>query len=503
MVDCNVDVVVCAKSSAFSMRRDRQARPLEETGSIMMSWAGDNPRLSLDLVVSQSVRTHSTDLKYGINSGVAEDLSPGKRKALVFTSLGHFVNDGSGFFIPVIVAIFSALNGLSVLEVSILLTLAPLGTMVFSIFAGGWADRSGAPGRLMALGIACLGFGLVGFYLVAAYTSGTEFFVLAVLCDLVMGFGGAFYHPLGASILQKVFGHGTKGKALGVNGAMGSVGRATYPLILVAIAPFLTEPGGFAFFGVVGIGTALLIWMGLGRTESASEKREGERASVKSSLTKPMIVLLVVSFVRSASLFGVAQYAPTFLSSQKGLGTGPLWGVAVFVYYASAIVGQPLFGYLTDRLEHRLVLAISTLGAAGSIFGYVGSVGVESVAWLSLFGFFAYSGFPLLMALASDYSAGSASALGNSLVWGLGASGGTALGPIVVFALAFNDYSRLGISFEEMAIVAFVAGVAALLIPKPTVRRGRAYSVVEPGASIEETPSRRPQASTPNVFHEA
>ena len=399
-------------------------------------------------------------------------LSISRARALAFTSLGHFVNDGSGFFIPVIVAIFASLNGLSVLEVSLLLSLYPLATMVFSVYAGRWADRSGAPGRLMALGIACLGFGLVGFFLVAAYTRGLELFASALLCNLVMGFGGAFYHQLGASILQTVFGRGTSGRALGVNGAMGSLGRAIYPpIFLIVAAPFLTQAGGFAFFGLVGIGAALLIWAGLGRAEFSSEKKEGMRASVRGSLTKPMVVLLVVSFVRSASLFGIAQYAATFLSSQRGLGVGSLLGVAIFAYYASAIAGQPFFGFLTDRLDHRLVLAISTLGAAGSVFGYVDSVGAVSVAWLSLFGFFAFSGFPLLMALASDYSAESASALGNSLVGGRGSSGGTALGPILVFALAFNDYGRLGISFEEMAIVAFVAGVAALLIPRPAARQ--------------------------------
>ena len=395
---------------------------------------------------------------------------PGRARALAFTSLGHFVNDGSGFFIPVIVAIFSALEGLSVLEVSLLLFLYPFTTMVFSVYAGRWADRSGAPGLLMALGIACLGFGLVGFCLVADYTSGPELFAFALLCDLVMGFGGAFYHPLGASILQTVFGHG-RGRALGVNGAMGSVGRAIYPpIFLIVVAPFLTEAGGFAFFGVVGIGAALLIWAGLGRAKFVFDKREGG-ASVKGAFTKPMVALLLVSFFRSASLFGVAQYAPTFLSSERGLGVGSLLGAAIFVFYASAIVGQPFFGLLTDRLDHRLVLAISTLGAAGSIFGYVYSAGAVSVAWLSLFGLFAYSGFPLLMTLAADYSALGGSAIGNSLVWGVGSSGGTALGPLLVYALALNDYSRLGFSFEVMAVVALASGMAAMLIPKPAPKQ--------------------------------
>lgn len=399
-------------------------------------------------------------------------MSVGRFRALVFTSIGHFVNDGSTFFVPVIADIFSTLNGLSVLEVSLMLFIFYLSSTVFSVFVGRWADRIGAPGKLMVLGMLSLGVGLLGFFLVAAYTSGVELFTFALVCNLVMGFGSAFYHPLGASILQTAFGHNAEGKALGLNGAMGSLGRATYPLLfLAAIAPILTTPGGFAFFGAVGVGAAILIWVGLGRAEAVSEKREIARASVKSSLTKPMIVLLVVSFVRSASVFGVAQYAPTFLTNQRGLGIASLLGVTIFVFYASAIVGQPLFGYLADRLDHRLVLAVSTFGASASVFGYVESGGVVSVAWLSLFGFFAYTGFPLLMALASDYSAQSGSALGNSLVWGLGSSGGTALGPLLVYALALNDYSKLGFSFEVMALVAALSGVAALLIPKPTVRR--------------------------------
>ncbi len=398
-------------------------------------------------------------------------LSIGRARALAFTSLGHLVNDGSTFFIPVIADIFSATNGLSVLEVSLMLTVFYLSSTLFSIYVGRWADRTGALGGLMALGIACIGVGLVGFFLIAEYTGGTELFALALLCNLVMGFGSAFYHPLGASIIQSAFGHRTEGRALGLNGAMGSVGRAVYPpIFLVAMAPVLTTAGGFAVLGALAIGAALLIWAGLARSKGSAEKREGARGSVRSSFTRPMIILLLVSFVRSASVFGVAQYAPTFLTNQRGLGLGSLLGVTIFAFYASAIVGQPLFGLLADRLDHRVVLAISTLGAAVSTFGYVGSGGVVSVAWLSLFGFFAYSGFPLLMALASDYSSQSGSALGNSIVWGLGSSGGTALGPLLVYALALNDYSKLGVSFEEMAVVAALSGIAALFIPKATNR---------------------------------
>ena len=402
----------------------------------------------------------------------APKTSIGRGRALALTSLGHFVNDGLGFFIPVIADIFIALDSLSLFEVGAMLAVFSLSSSLFSVFVGRGADRTGALGKLMALGIGCLGAGMLGFYLVATYTSGTVLFGFALVCNLVMGFGSAFYHPLGASTLQSAFGRHVEGRALGLNGAMGSVGRATYPIIfLVVVAPFLTDAGGFAFFGVVGVVAALMIWAGLGKVGSGSDKKEGAQATVRSSFTRPMVILLGVSFVRSASLYGIAYYAPIFLSNQRGFGIGAQLGAPIFVFYASAIVGQPLFGFLTDRLDHRMVLAISTLGASLSVFGFAGSGGVVSVAWLSLFGLFAYTGFPLLMALASDYSAQNASTFGNSIVWGLGSSGGGALGPVLVSALSLNETGRLGSSFEVLAAVALVTAAATMLIPKPAAKR--------------------------------
>ena len=321
----------------------------------------------------------------------------------------------------------------------------------------------------MALGIGFLGLGLIGFYLTVVYSGGASLFLFALPCDFIMGFGSSFYHPLGGSILQASFGREIAGRALGLNGAMGSLGRALYPSLFFIAAAAFTTPGSLGFFGLIGMGAALLIWTGLGRAEVSGAKVGDERPSVRSSFTKPMIVLLGVSFIRSASLFGVAAYAPIFLTTQRGLGVSSLLGLSLTAFYASAIVGQPLFGFLADRLDHRLVLGISTFGAAASIVGYVSSEGVESVALLSLFGFFAYTGFPLLMSLASDYAAQSGSAFGNSLVWGFGSTGGNAMGPLIVYALTLNDYGRPGASFAVLAALAVVSAVGALLIPKPSV----------------------------------
>ncbi len=394
-----------------------------------------------------------------------------RARALAFTSIGHFINDGSVFFVPLVMDLLVAIKGTNPFEVTVLLFLFYFSSSVSSVFVGRRADRTGAAGELMALGIACLGLGLIGFYALIVYFAGAYLFELAVLCVLAMGFGSSFYHPLGGTVLQTSFGPAAEGRALGLNGAMGSLGRALYPSLFFVVAAFSTAPDSIGFFGLIGVGAALVIWGGLRGIGVGRPETGGEGFSARSILTRPMVILLAVSFVRSASLFGVTAYVPIFLTTQRGLGISSVLGLALTAMYASAIVGQPLFGFLADRLDHRLVLAVSAFGAAASLVGFINSEGIESVVLLSIFGFFAYTGFPLLLSLASDYSTQSTSSFGNSLVWGLGATAGNAVGPLAIYAIILGEYNKLGFSFEVMAVVTAASAVAALLIPKPQGRQ--------------------------------
>lgn len=372
---------------------------------------------------------------------------------------------------PLIVAILGSLKGIAPLEVSILLFVFPLSSSPFSVLAGKWADKMGSPGKLTAVGIGSIGLGLIGFCFTMQYTSGADVFPVALAFDFLMGVGSSFYHPLGGSILQEAFGEGTTGRALGVNGSMGSIGRTLYPSFFYAAAVLFTKPGSLAFLGAVALGTAILIWAGVGRV-SLHPRAHTATPSIRRSLTRRVVALLGITFVRSAALFGVVYYMPIFLATQRGLGTGPALGVVLTLAYAPAMIGQPVFGYLADKLDHRLVLAVSGFGATASIIGVASTRGIVSFGLLALFVFFALTGFPLLMSLASDYSEHKASALGNSIIWGLGDSTGASLGPILVYALTLDEYARLGFAFEAMAILVVVSSVAVLLMPKALRRQG-------------------------------
>lgn len=388
-------------------------------------------------------------------------------RSLLLTSLGHFVNDGSGICLPLLVDILAKFRGLRPIEVTALLFGYSACSAVTSIYVGITADKRGAAGPLVGLGIGIISSGLAGFALVVAYASGSALFVGAGVCALIMGAGSAFYHPLGGSILQTAFSGGGRGRALGLNGSMGNLGSAVYPSLFVAAALLLTQQGAAALLGAVGLGAAVIIWIGLRRIRSEASSRLDPGA--RETLTRPMVALISVSFLRSVALQGIATWIPLFLTFQKGLDLTQV-GLEISAMYALAVLGQPFAGLLLDRFDGRLVLAFTTAGAMVSIFGYLFSTGLVDIVLLSLYGFFSFNAFPLLMSLASHYTRSGKSSLGNALVWGVGTTGGGAVGPLLIGALILDQYARLTFAFEIMIVIGVFTTAFAFVLPRPAPR---------------------------------
>jgi FSR family fosmidomycin resistance protein-like MFS transporter len=389
-------------------------------------------------------------------------------KSLFFTSLGHFINDGEGFLIPVIAAVLVTQHGLTPLEVTLMYLAFYSSSAILSIYAGNLADRTGRPGPIIAVGLSVVSMGFIGFYISASYTSGLLFFASLMISAFLAGLGGAFYHPLSATVLQSAFEDKSRGKALGINGAVGSIGRAIYPSLFLLVAVFATTFGAIAVLAVIGFLASLAIWIGLRlpKARAVAKQAPASRVSFRSVFTKGIIVLTIVAFVRSLAVLGINSWIPTFISVQRGVGVTNLLGITLTIMYVSAIIGQPIFGILVDRFDKRLILGLSSVGSALSIIGYLLTTGTFEIVLLSLFGFFAFSAFPLAFALSRDYAPEGGSSLANALVWGLGVTGGGAVGPIVTGVIIANDYANLGLAFEVMAAFALLSAVIMVLIPK-------------------------------------
>ena len=431
-------------------------------------------------------------------------------RLLGVTSLAHFLNDGVVFFIPVIGDLLSQDHHVSTVIVTAMLTVFYLASAGFGVAVGLLADAMGRRGPMIATGIATLGISLLGFYASLSLT-GIPSDALVLVAACVAGIGSSFYHPLGGSVLQLGFPESSRGKALGINGAAGSLGRALYPTLFFVIAAIgISRPATTVVFAVLSLLAAGVVAVGLpaGRSGPAGRRPGMRRAGrstrggpqgpmaskelvpaatalpgasssspstpLRSLLSRSVIVLMGISFFRSLAFIGIVSWIPIYLTTERhaGLSTGLGWTVTVM--YAGGIVGQPLFGLLADRFDKRVVLALDSLGSAAGIWLFLSTAGhgVTALLALAVFGLFTFSGFPLLLSLVADYVPRGSSTTGNALVWGVGSTGGQAMGPLAASLLMGGSHAHLGLAFAILGAVAAATVVATPLLQR-TARSGR------------------------------
>lgn len=396
------------------------------------------------------------------------DRDLGKYSTLAFTSLGHFMNDGFMFLFPVIADILATLNGYPPIYLTALFAAFYTSSSMFGLLASRSSDFGSLLGRIHT-GIILISAGIGGFAFTLIYPNLP--YSVALLSGIVMGMGTGFYHPIGASIIQRTFSRKNLGKALGVNGSMGSIGRAIFPLIFLGMTYYISHGDSLMILASAGIIASIIIAIGL-RTSYVGGSGKRQRSSVREAVNTSIIILTAVFFIKSLSAQGMVAWIPTFLTYDKGVNIGATLGIVLTVMYASAIVGQPLFGILVDKIDKRLLLAISSLGTAGAMFAYMHTSGTIEIFMLTLFGFFTFSGFPLTMSLVSDHSPRSGSSFTNSIVWGFGNSGGMILGPVIAGAIILNNYSRIPISFNVMIILSVLVAFIAIALPKAEKKGG-------------------------------
>lgn len=387
-----------------------------------------------------------------------------KWRVLAFASLGHLVNDGWTAFIPVVADI--AHEKQTPIPVVALMSVAFYSAAaLFSFHVGRWADRSGSQGRLVSLGLGIVSFAFLGFFLSLYFTTQTYLYGSVIALSLLAGFGTAFYHPLSATLIRTAFPLSESGKAMGVSGALGAVGSSTFPVIFVSLAILVTQPGALAVMASLGLVSALLVWGGLrNRGTALRSLQNGQKA--KSGLTRDVLVLTLVTAVRSVSSAGFTFWLATYLTSVKGVGIGTLLGLTLAALWVGSIPGQFFFGGLVDRFDNRYVLGLGSGGAALSIVGYIYSGGYLSLAFIVLFGFFSFSTFPTLLSLASAY-APEASSSANAIVWGLGAYGGNVIGPGLVGLIVGDNYALFSPAFLLMAVMGLAGAAVSPFMARP------------------------------------
>ena len=389
---------------------------------------------------------------------------------LFFASMGHFINDGVDFIIPLIGAIFSSLKEVTPFEVTIMFLIYYGSGAVFSSCVGRLADKTRSPGSLIGVGTMLMSVSLLGYFVTLSYATGIAFLFSMMFFSFLAGFGSGFFHPLVASVLRFSFDRSRRGRILGINGAVGGIGRTLYPSLFFFLAIFLTTYGSLAFLGFAGAAASIVILLGLGSGSQSTQimptQSPHSTGKIRDALTTGIVGLTLVALVSSVAAGGIASWIPIYISKQKGFGLSGALGLALTAMAAGSIVGQPFFGWLQERFDARLILGISFAGTGLSILGYLTINGTFALVMFALFGFFTYAAFPLLFSLSSVYVDEESSSLGNAIVWGLGLSGGNVIGPLIIGTFLIAGYGELGFAFEFMAATLLISAVGTVFLPK-------------------------------------
>ncbi|EZQ06655.1 MFS transporter [Candidatus Acidianus copahuensis] len=390
-----------------------------------------------------------------------------KSNTLLTTSISHFINDGSTWYLPITFTFLIEFLGISKLMIGI------LGGIFFGISALAsplitrLADRTQRYSFMMGIGILVWGVSLIAFGLSIEADS-----LIAIIGSVALaGFSSAFYHPLGAAMLSLEY-KGSAGTALGINGSMGSLGRSLYPTISLVLFDLFYKNIMLSslVLGVVAIVASLPAFFlkEVKIKEEEEDPKEKNGQSNKGMLRGTMIVVIVltvIALLRSVFTQGISQFLPTLLVYNYGYSYNVSLGETISIALAAAVVGQPLLGILSDKIGRRTIFGISTAGAVVSMLLFLS---FPNLVYLVVFGFFTFSAFPLMLSLVGDFVPRNSAGFANSLVWGLGVTGGGVIGPIVMGIV--SQITNLVFASYVVTIVGLLSAVLVLAIPKPPKR---------------------------------
>ena len=400
-----------------------------------------------------------------------------RSKSLVVTSLAHFVNDGSLYTFITLYSVLLPLKS-ELGYIGILVGILNLFSVIASPLVGRIADRKRNHGRLLSLGLFLISIGIVGYSLSSIFTSGFSLFLVLIPFAIIAGVGSCFYHPLGASVLHDKWKSGSIGRAMGINGSIGSAGRSLYPFMVTALVVYLTIPS-VTVLAVVAFGTAVIIFRTLGpmkfggkdeaESESPDTSRQKTNGPTLQSILPKILPLTILSFIKGFAMFSITSFALSYLQHVSGVQSTLERGAIFTLILGMAIVGQPVLGNIADKFGRRLVLGISVIAASVGILIMLNASNLYvQVVFFMVFGFFGLTGFPLIMPLASGAVPKEATTLSNSIVWGVGNVGGGAIGPVVIGILATPAFfGSLVEPFYIAAVLSILSLVMLPFVPKP------------------------------------
>lgn len=378
------------------------------------------------------------------------------KRGIGLLAAGHFMIDATVGAVPALIPVFTALYALSDLAASMILGASLLVSSAIQPFFGLLADRRASPAFLWGgVAVAAAGLALAGL-------AGGYLGVMA--CIVGSGLGVAAFHPEAARVANRI---SADRPATGLAWFMvgGNAGFATGPLLAALFIPWLDARATLVFL-VPGAAVAVVLFATRSRLAVPVVARTAAAADTRADHVPGLVLLIVVTTMRTWVQFVVLALVPLLLTQERGASDSSA-GFLIAAFSAAGVLGTLAGAALSERIGGRAMLAWTLPPVAPLLAGFLLDDGALGIACLVGAGFVVMGSFSVTVAMGQAYLPHRL-ALAAGLMIGFAAIGSAPPGLALFGAIA--DLTSRETALWALTVVPLMAGAIAAFLPAPRVR---------------------------------
>ena len=381
---------------------------------------------------------------------------------LIPLTIGHSINDAFQAFLAPLLPILMATFSLNATQAG-LLGFAMSSPSIIQPVIGNLADRKDLRWLvIVAPFITAISMSLVGV---------SQKYLYVVVLLVLAGVSAAGLHAIAPFIVTSIS-NGRMGRYIGFFAFGGELGRTLGPIIFVQALGLWTLIGASRWLVFLGlIGTVVLFYGFRGQTPRVIHTEENSQTfgAFLPTLMKVLAPIALMSFVQYISIIAMTLYLPTYLVNQ---GESLAYGTAMLVILqVGALAGAYLGGLLSDRIGRLATIILTQVGSGIFMLGFLFSGGFFRYPFLVLFGLFATSQAPIVIALLQEHFAENKS-LVNGTYFSVNFGVQAIVAPLIGFLM---DTLTAHTAFVVCSFIPLLGVPILLLLPKTGIRQKVVY----------------------------
>ncbi len=343
----------------------------------------------------------------------------------------------------------------------------------FSFFWGYLADKIGARKTLTIAGI-------VTSVMLILFGSTVDSLSKAIFLYALVGFGCAgIYTATIPKLIGEWFAPIKRGRAMSFITAGGVLTGATLGIVVPILSAANGWQGTFRILGIVSLVVTIVILLivrnnpkekgllpvGIKSEDEIPKPQTGAKVGFGAVLKKKITWHLGIMYIfwQLAYMAGTAFLAASMV---KGIGFTPKEaGLGITIYNLFQLVGQQIWGPLSDRLERKTVISMAAIWWAVMAFIFVATFGSSltvTYVIVALMGI-GIGSVPVILATFSDYYSAEVRGTGSGVISTL-AIVGRFFGPMLA-GFAADASGSLSSAFVFAGIMMIIAAIISFTLP--------------------------------------